>query len=96
MSKLCVQQLLSSTFREKELGCKNVIEMDGPYTILKHPTITEGPNAQKVFAFDYSYWSYDTTSHKNNYADQQKIFQDLGVDILNNAFEGIFSHERES
>lgn len=74
--------------RERELGCKNVIEMDGPYTIIKHPTVMEGPNAQKVFAFDYSYWSYDTISHKNNYADQQRVFQDLGIDILNNAFEG--------
>jgi kinesin family protein 1 len=62
--------------------------MDGPTTIIKHPTITDGPNAVKVFSFDYSYWSYDTTSNKKNYADQQRVFQDLGLDILNNAFEG--------
>ena len=61
--------------------------MDGPVTVLRHPTISEGPNAEKQFSFDYSYWSFDESNQKN-FANQDKVFNDLGVAILDNAFEG--------
>lgn len=64
--------------------------MDGPVTVLKHPSITEGPNAEKQFSFDYSYWSFDDSNQKN-YANQERVFNDLGKSILDNAFEGNFS-----
>jgi kinesin family protein 1 len=52
----------------------------------------------KQFTFDYSYWSHDAYTEKDggylvptnesNYASQQKVFDDLGKGVLNNAFEG--------
>ena len=56
----------------------------------------EGP---KLFAFDYSYWSHDgftekpdgyliPSSSSSKYASQQKVFDDLGRGVLENAFEG--------
>jgi kinesin family protein 1 len=43
----------------------------------------EGP---KSFAFDRSYWSFDKKSP--NYAGQENLFDDLGVPLLDNAFQG--------
>lgn len=68
------------------MGAKCIIEMDGPTTIIKNPSV-EGPAGIKTFSFDYSYWSYDQ-SNKKNWADQLRVFNDLGVSILNNAFQG--------
>jgi kinesin family protein 1 len=43
----------------------------------------EGP---KSFAFDRSYWSFDKNAP--NYAGQDNLFADLGVPLLDNAFQG--------
>lgn len=43
----------------------------------------DGP---KSFAFDRSYWSFDKASP--NYAGQENLFDDLGVPLLDNAFQG--------
>ena len=43
----------------------------------------EGP---KTFAFDRSYWSFDKKAP--NYAGQDNLFSDLGVPLLDNAFQG--------
>eukprot|EP00347_Sterkiella_histriomuscorum_P017598 403348728 len=50
------------------------------------------------FAFDYSYWSYDGLNEEangymkpqpgSNNTDQDMVFQDLGIQVLDNAFEG--------
>ena len=54
----------------------------------------------KEFAFDYSYWSHDGFVEETHpgaylkalpgsrYADQDKVFKDLGTEVLDNAFEG--------
>ena len=53
---------------------------------------------EKNFAFDYSYWSFDgfkvesdgyfSPEPGSRFADQKKVFNDLGVGILDNAFKG--------
>ncbi|CDW74930.1 chromosome-associated kinesin klp1 [Stylonychia lemnae] len=68
--------------------------MDGGTTTIRNPETNE----VKEFAFDYSYWSHDgfdeeangymRPSSDSNYADQDKVFQDLGIQVLDNAFDG--------
>ncbi|KAL5010885.1 hypothetical protein ScPMuIL_013190 [Solemya velum] len=73
--------------------------MQGATTTITDPNASEPP---KKFTFDYSYWSHDgckeesngffgpDTSHPNGrkFADQSKVFDDLGLGVLNNAWEG--------
>ena len=67
----------------------------------KMTAITDPSTGQKKkFYFDYSYWSHDgfTTdpetgmfekdSPDSNYASQTHVFNDLGCEVLDNAFEG--------
>ena len=63
--------------------------------------ITDPSTGQKKkFYFDYSYWShdgfaedpetgmYEKDSSESNYASQTHVFNDLGCEVLDNAFEG--------
>merc|ERR1712235_5874 len=70
--------------------------MNGPATKIFNP---EEPKAEpKNFAFDFSYWSHDSFVDRgdgymdpkpgSNYASQQKVFDDLGRGVLQNAYEG--------
>eukprot|EP00761_Pharyngomonas_kirbyi_P009838 gb/GECH01009856.1/.p1 GENE.gb/GECH01009856.1/~~gb/GECH01009856.1/.p1 ORF type:complete len:1270 (+),score=336.42 gb/GECH01009856.1/:1-3810(+) len=64
--------------REKKAGANCVVEMEGPNT-----TITNPENGQKkTFTYDFSYDSF------NGVATQQNVFEDLGKDVLENAWEG--------
>lgn len=65
--------------------------MQGKSTIIRNPEIEDGSNASKVFSFDYSYWSVDK-SNESNFADQGIVFNDLGINILENAFKGLFPY----
>ncbi|KAL4816562.1 hypothetical protein BDW67DRAFT_44753 [Aspergillus spinulosporus] len=82
--------------REIERGAKCIVQMKDSQTILTPPpgaeeksrkggnkAATEGP---KTFAFDRSYWSFDKKAP--NYAGQDHLFSDLGVPLLDNAFQG--------
>ncbi|KAF9152455.1 kinesin-like protein Klp8 [Linnemannia schmuckeri] len=40
----------------------------------------------KSFSFDHSYWSFDKSDP--NYAGQQRLYDDLGVELLNHSFNG--------
>lgn len=40
------------------------------------------------FSFDYSYWSFDPRD--SHFASQKTVFNDLGVEVLKNAWEGSF------
>jgi len=85
--------------RENARNAKLVVEMVGNSTKITNP---EDANDVKTFTFDYSYWSHDgfkegsegsleiDKSHKNGkkYADQNKVFDDLGKGVLKNAWEG--------
>jgi len=82
--------------REKDANSKTIIRMEGKGTYIKDPDTGQ----EKEFAFDYSYWSHDNyvipdtdngylvAKPGSNYDDQAKVFSDLGVEVLDNAFEG--------
>lgn len=63
--------------------------MDGDQTIITRPpdqrTGKESEDV-KAFTFDKSYWSADKNDPR--YADQQIVYDDLGVDLLDHAFGG--------
>ncbi|XP_070576240.1 kinesin-like protein KIF28 isoform X2 [Ptychodera flava] len=81
--------------REKDRGAKLIIEMSGAQTRIKNPDTKDEP---KMFAFDFSYWSHDGYTEQPNgvleakpgskYASQQRVFDDLGKGVLDNAFKG--------
>eukprot|EP00345_Euplotes_harpa_P016809 CAMPEP_0168339960 /NCGR_PEP_ID=MMETSP0213-20121227/13779_1 /TAXON_ID=151035 /ORGANISM="Euplotes harpa, Strain FSP1.4" /LENGTH=70 /DNA_ID=CAMNT_0008346105 /DNA_START=73 /DNA_END=281 /DNA_ORIENTATION=- len=64
-------------------------------------TITDPQSGKaKKFTFDYSYWSHDGFTEDpvtkmnekdgadSNYASQTDVFNDLGLEVLDNAFNG--------
>ncbi|XP_062578631.1 kinesin-like protein KIF28P isoform X1 [Saccostrea cucullata] len=73
--------------------------MNGATTEITDP---EGGDEPRKFTFDYSFWSHDgskeesngyygpDTSHPNGkkFADQKKVYDSLGVAVLQNAWEG--------
>ncbi|KAF8817794.1 kinesin motor domain-containing protein [Cardiosporidium cionae] len=82
------------TEREIQMGTKLCIHMQDSAT-----TITNFDDNQKTrtFSFDYSYWSHDGFEVEKNgyyspvdakYADQQRVFEDLGQEVITNAWEG--------
>ncbi|XP_065896564.1 kinesin-like protein KIF28P isoform X2 [Dysidea avara] len=81
--------------REKTRDATLIISMSGSTTEIKDPA---APNAEpRKFAFDYSYWSHDGFEEREDgyfapvtpiYADQQKVFDDLGRGVLDNAWKG--------
>lgn len=46
----------------------------------------KGSDGQKTFAFDRSYWSFDRND--KNFAGQDSLYNDLGIPLLDNAFQG--------
>ena len=73
--------------------------MNGNQTTIKCPPSELGKETDRMFAFDYSYWSFDGFTQEpdgylspdgpaSKYCDQKKIFEDLGQGILKNAFDG--------
>ncbi|XP_049855904.1 kinesin-like protein KIF13A isoform X3 [Schistocerca gregaria] len=68
--------------RELELGTQCVVRMEGQQTILHH-TERKQP---KSFAFDHCFYSLDKDDV--NFASQEIVFDCLGRDILDNAFQG--------
>ncbi|EEP76529.1 hypothetical protein UREG_01378 [Uncinocarpus reesii 1704] len=78
-------------------SAKCIVQMKGNQTALTPPPgaeeksrkggkaggAIEGP---KSFAFDKSYWSFDRND--KNYAGQDDLFGDLGLPLLDNAFQG--------
>ncbi|EPB92168.1 hypothetical protein HMPREF1544_00993 [Mucor circinelloides 1006PhL] len=86
--------------REKARGATCLIRMDGNQTIItnnkapstnaihqkkKHQTKDEDDNV-KAFTFDRSYWSVDKDD--DQYADQELVYNDLGRELLDHAFDG--------
>jgi hypothetical protein len=76
--------------REESLGAKLCVQMEGPTT---HLLDSEGQ--KKSFHYDYSFWSHDGFrndelgySHPvdDKYADQQKVYSEIGSSILVNAW----------
>jgi hypothetical protein len=85
-------------FNERELATANAnrccIDMDGPTTTITDPAT----NIPRPFTFDYSFWSHDDfveedgymkpASDSSKYADQNLVFETLGKQVLDNAWEG--------
>lgn len=80
--------------REIERGAKLIVKMSGDQTILTNPD----DDQPRPFAFDYSYWSHDGFKTDENgycirekgswYADQKKVFDDLGTSVIENTLNG--------
>ena len=79
--------------REKENNSTCCIEMSSNQT-----TITDELSQPRTFTFDYSFWSHDHYIEQENgyllpddtgkYSDQNFVFNSLGKQILDNAWEG--------
>ncbi|XP_065186816.1 kinesin-like protein KIF13B isoform X2 [Sycon ciliatum] len=67
--------------REVELNTSCCIDMTPQQTFLEHAA-----KGQKKFNFDYCFWSMDAADPK--FSSQQQVFECLGADILDNAFDG--------
>ncbi|ORX53969.1 kinesin-domain-containing protein [Hesseltinella vesiculosa] len=75
--------------RELNRGATPLIEMKGNQTVISRPpdqrTGKDGED-HKSFTFDKSYWSAD--KNDPSYADQQTVYNDLGEELLDHAFDG--------
>ncbi|KAL9558107.1 hypothetical protein MBANPS3_001056 [Mucor bainieri] len=89
--------------REKARGAACLIRMDGNQTIITnnkapstnaihqqkkkhHSGKDEQDDNVKAFTFDRSYWSAD--KNDDQYADQELVYNDLGRELLDHAFDG--------
>lgn len=43
-------------------------------------------DANNDFTYDHSYWSHLSTD--TNFATQEQVYEDLGSDVINSAFQG--------
>ena len=69
---------------EKARGAENLVRMEGNQTIITKKNGKE--NIVKAFTFDRSYWSVDKDDP--DYADQALVYNDLGKELLDHAFDG--------
>nr|CAD2186553.1 unnamed protein product [Meloidogyne enterolobii] len=67
--------------REIQLLSKCVIDMSD-----KETYITSSSNQTYSFEFDFSYSSFDKEAV--DYASQEKVYTDIGVEMLDHAFDG--------
>ncbi|XP_049878252.1 kinesin-like protein Klp98A [Pectinophora gossypiella] len=77
--------------REKDMNAKLIVQMEGKKTRLLTVKNSKDQNEgsrekSKDFTFDHSYWSYDAGDA--HYASQEQVFSDLGLDVIDSAFEG--------
>ncbi|XP_023721823.1 kinesin-like protein Klp98A isoform X2 [Cryptotermes secundus] len=78
--------------RELDMEAKLIIQMDGKKTRIFNSKLPPGKESDhgrerwKDFTFDHSYWSFDAT--ESHYASQEKVYKDLGTDVIESAFEG--------
>ncbi|XP_022096862.1 kinesin-like protein KIF28P [Acanthaster planci] len=86
-------------FNEREIKVKAscIIKMYGKTTEIVDPANKQ--SEPKKFTFDQSYWSHDgykegpdgyleAVGSKSPYVDQRKVFKDLGMSVLENAWKG--------
>ncbi|XP_069069768.1 kinesin-like protein KIF1A isoform X2 [Pleurodeles waltl] len=74
-------------FNSREMGreSKCIIQMSGSTTTIINPK--QPKDTPKSFSFDYSYWSH-TSPQDFNFASQRQVYQDIGEEMLQHAFEG--------
>ncbi|XP_076811338.1 kinesin-like protein KIF13A [Clavelina lepadiformis] len=73
--------------REVDLGTKCVIDMAEDQTFLLPPEKASDKKQLKVFTFDHCFWSMDCKD-ADKFADQSLVFKNIGVELLENAFQG--------
>lgn len=87
--------------REIDMGAKLIVQMDGKLTRLQKPKRqsmmggdesamsghTPGREANNDFTYDHSYWSFAESDRQ--FVTQEQVYQDLGSDVINCAFQGI-------
>ncbi|XP_041269244.1 LOW QUALITY PROTEIN: kinesin-like protein KIF1C, partial [Onychostruthus taczanowskii] len=71
--------------RESSRQAKCVIQMRGNTTCITNPKLPK--DGAKHFTFDHSYWSH-TSEEDPNFASQRRVYQDIGEEMLQHAFEG--------
>lgn len=79
--KVCVR-VRPFNSREKDRKAKLVIQMKGKSTEITHP----GSKKKNTFNFDYSHWTHDPKDA--HFADQPKVYEDIGAEMLEHAFDG--------
>eukprot|EP00095_Tigriopus_kingsejongensis_P003044 maker-scaffold971_size75022-snap-gene-0.8 protein:Tk03044 transcript:maker-scaffold971_size75022-snap-gene-0.8-mRNA-1 annotation:"kinesin 3b isoform x14" len=73
--------------RELSRDCKCIIDMNEATTVITNPKLPPGTkDGFKSFNFDFSYMSFDPSAH--GFHGQQKVYSDLGEEMLEHAFEG--------
>ncbi|KAH7700395.1 hypothetical protein AAVH_32485, partial [Aphelenchoides avenae] len=81
--------------REKQRNAQLIVDMpDGKRTAIRDPN--NANDEPKWFTYDHSYWSHDGFKSQNGffvstedkYADQRRVFDDLGRGVLDNAWKG--------
>lgn len=81
--------------REIDRNAKCIVQMQGAQTVLQPPPEADerlrkggkgGSEHQRTFKFDQSYWSFSKADP--HYAGQDNLFNDLGIPLLDNAFQG--------
>lgn len=83
------------------MDAKLIAQMDGKKTRLLKPKQTTIDNNNisgsvlrenyNDFTFDFSYWSFESArnGHKQHVVTQEEVYRDLGIDVINCAFEGM-------
>lgn len=73
--------------RERARQAKCIIRMNQheQTTFIRNPS----DESVKHYKYDYSYWSCDEPSEdQQTFATQEQVYQDLGIEMLQHAFEG--------
>lgn len=70
-------------FNSREIGRKAscIIEMDDKSTRIMNPSTGK----KNAFSFDFSHWSHQ---EGENFADQTRVYDDIGKEMMAHAFEG--------
>jgi kinesin family protein 16B len=81
-SELFYSTPYSLTLTDKRHGSENIVVMQDTRTSITNPVTNE----QRTFSFDHSIWS--CSPKDAHYRGQEYVFENLGTQLLNNAFDG--------
>ncbi|XP_076451746.1 kinesin-like protein unc-104 isoform X1 [Babylonia areolata] len=73
--------------REMSRDAECIIAMENNKTTITNPKAGPKDAKTKTFEFDHSYWSHTDTSDPM-FASQRKVYEDIGLEMLDHAFEG--------
>lgn len=88
-------QAASANSQDSTLNSKCIVQMNGPMTTIIDPVTGQA----RPFTFDYSFYSHDgfvtdkdginvPADESSIYADQDYVYQTLGEQVLDNAWQG--------